>query len=621
MITKYNTGYWMKKMKTKKLVISLILSGALSLVGVSCFASDDEDYSVNSIRYYGSSTCQISDSTNREIYISSDLRGESPLAGWISENYAAVTSLAAEYGLPWEPIMAQGAIESDFGTSEEFIRSGNIFVLGPDGNGLNKNASYPNLELSWRALFEYLRLSARANRERIFSEENVRTPSLYIDAITAAGYSPQLTSGSNYAELLKETTTEIELISDRANLQSSKEILKNTLAMEGNIERNRSKGLDKYGNASERGSAECNCGGDAGASNVRWFNFWATNNSLYGSQKAPVIGTEAEKRLSANDYGLEMRKPTQALDITFRIKNGSGTIVDSDPYSAYPNGDFPHFLIDIKKKRVFQYFPINLSAATKDRGNIEKGIVIDIVGYTDEANLESSYYLWNTEKNSNYEWKYLAKLINAIYEESGSTLNMPQEGESAQIWEKVSSYLNLTEHKAAIKCSTVEDVSSSPSEQEAKRFVNYYNNTVSIDQYALPSNSKSMPASFVAYFVSRFTSLNTENVAWGEPRDVVKNLANNYASLETGNDPAPFTVFSSTDIGALCGAFNCGSTGVVLGINNGLATTVEQNYLSGKAEVKKRSLASLKNDKTGTSFIYLRSVLNDEEINRGKMGQ
>ena len=140
MITKYNTSYWMKKMKTKKLVISLILSGALSLVGVSCFASDDEDYSVNSIRYYGSSTCQISDSTNREIYISSDLRGESPLAGWVSENYAAVTSLAAEYGLPWEPIMAQGAIESDFGTSEEFIRSGNIFVLGPDGNGLNKNA-------------------------------------------------------------------------------------------------------------------------------------------------------------------------------------------------------------------------------------------------------------------------------------------------------------------------------------------------------------------------------------------------------------------------------------------------------------------------------------------------
>ena len=130
-----------------------------------------------------------------------------------------------------------------------------------------------------------------------------------------------------------------------------------------------------------------------------------------------------------------------------------------------------------------------------------------------------------------------------------------------------------------------------------------------------------MPASFVAYFISRFTSLNTENVAWGEPRDVVKNLANNYASLETGNDPAPFAVFSSTDVGALCGAFNCGSTGVVLGINNGLATTVEQNYLSGKAEVKKRSLASLKNDKTGTSFIYLRSVLNDEEINRGKMGQ
>ena len=308
----------MKKMKTKKLAISLILSGALSLMGASCFASDDEDYSINSIRYYGASTCQISDSTNREIYISNDLRNESLLASWVSENYAAVTSLAAEYGLPWEPIMAQGAIESNFGTSEAFVGRGNIFVLGSDGNGLNKNASYPDLESSWRVLFEYFRLSAKVNRERIFSEENMRTASLYIDAITAAGYNPKLTSGPDYTELLKKMTTEIELISDRANLQSSKDILKNTLAVEGNIERNRGEGLDKYGNASEQGSTECNCGGDAGASNVRWSNFWTTNNSLYGSQKAPVIGMEAEKRLSANGYGLEMRKPAQALDISKR---------------------------------------------------------------------------------------------------------------------------------------------------------------------------------------------------------------------------------------------------------------------------------------------------------------
>lgn len=609
---KFNTNCWV--VMRNKVAIILASAGISVIFGAKSFAVED-DSSVNVIRYYAPSTCQISDSTNRATFLKNKRTDDSPLAEWVSQNYAAVTSLAAEYGLPWEPIMAQGAIESNLGTSDDFVQRNNIFILGPDGNGLGKDASYPDIETSWRALFEYLRLKGGASRTKIFSEDAVRNPSLYIEAITEAGYKPALPQGESYKELLEDLTAEIDLIVERANLQTAKEFLDNTRAMMGNIERNRGEGINDFGNALEYPSSECNCGGDASASGVRWSGFWVTNNSLYGSQKAPVVGMDAEKKVAAKDYGLNLQQ--KQLAINFRIKSETD-VMNGDPYAAYPNGDYPHFLVDFKKKRVFQYFPIDLSAATKSSGNIEKGIVIDLVGYTDAG---SNYYLWNEERNTGSEWKYLATLVNAIYEESGSDFVSPKEGDGAQIWAKLADYLNLTEHRAAVKCAAQEDLGEEAKEYEAQRFVNYYNKTVSIDRYALPLNSKSMPASFVAYFVARFTSLETDNLAWGEPRVVVKNLTAKYPKLESGSDPAPFAVFSSTNSSVFCGDFSCGSTGVIFSINNGLAITVEQSYPTGKAEIKKRSLADLKNEKYGNSFVYLRSVIDEDELKLGKMGQ
>ena len=236
-------------MKNKGLKIFLVSASMLLLTSVNSFAESDEDYSLNEVRYYGQSNCQISDSSNRTVYLENNSHEDTLLFRWVSKNYAAVTSLAAEYGLPWEPILAQGAIESEYGTSQAYEQRNNIFVLGPDGGGLNKDVSYPDTETSWRAIFEYLRQKFGASRNKIFSEDTMRTPSLYIDAIVESGYKPNLSHDESYEELLRELTSEIELMSDRVNLQSSKEILKNTLAAEGNIERNRGKGVNNFGNA------------------------------------------------------------------------------------------------------------------------------------------------------------------------------------------------------------------------------------------------------------------------------------------------------------------------------------------------------------------------------------
>ena len=596
----------------KRLPLIIFAASLLALASVNVYAYDDDD-SINSIRYYGPSTCPVSDSTNRTTYIA-DTPKDSVLADWVSKNYASVTSLSAEYGLPWEPIMAQGAIESNFGSSEAYEQRGTIFALGPDGNGLAKDADFVDVESSWRVLFEYWRLNSGSNRGRIFTTDAFYDSKLYIDAILASGYQA---GNTEYEEELRILTSEINALVERSGLSSSKDIYKESSAVEKNVERNRGEGVDSYGNASDSSSTECNCGGDASASGVRWSGFWLANNSLFGSQKAPVIGMKAEKQLTAQDYGLRLSGTQRKLN--FRIKNGNEAIVNGDPYAAYPNGDYPHFVVDIKKKRIFQYFPINVSAATEASKNLEKGIVIDIVGYAEDNG--SNYYLWDAEKNDKSEWKYLSKLVEAINEESETEFLLPTEGVSAQIWEKIAKSTDLSEHKAAIKCGTLEDSDSGLQEYEVKRFVNYYNRSVSLNDYSLPLNSKKMPASFASYFIERFTTLNTKAMDLGEPRDVAHNLAVVYPMLETGNDPEPYAVFSSTDGDVLCGQARCGSVGIVLAVKNGSATTIEQSYPSGKLTTKKRSLADLKNGKYGTSFVYLRPVVNEEEIKTGKLGQ
>lgn len=596
----------------KKIPLIILMASTVVLAGTKVYAYDD-DNSVNSIRYYGPSTCAVSDSTNRITYLS-DNPNNSVLSEWLAKNYASVTSLSMEYGLPWEPILAQGAIESNFGNSEAYVQRGSIFALGPDGNSIAKDADYIDTESSWRVLFEYWRLNAGSNRGRLFTAEAFYDPQLYIDAIITSGYQ---TGNTNYAERLKTLTGEINALVERSGLNSSENILKASSAVEKNIERNRGEGVDSFGNMIDSSSTECNCGGDASASGVRWSSFWLANNSLFGSQKAPIIGTKAEKQLTAKDYGLKFSGDQR--QIIFRIKNGNEAIVNGDPYTAYPNGDYPHFVVDIKKKRIFQYFPINLSAATKSDKNLDNGIVIDLVGYTEENG--SSYYLWDVEKNGDSEWNYLSKLVEAIGEESGVSLVPPTEGVSAQIWEKISDNIDLSEHKAAIKCGTLEDSDSGLQEYEIRRFVNYYNRSVSLDDYRLPLNSKKMSTSFVAYFIDRFTTLDVNEKALGEPRDVVENLTKAYPMLETGNDPESYAVFASTDGEVLCGEARCGSVGVVLAIKNGLATTIEQSYPSGKLTVKNRSLADLRNSEYGVSFAYLRSVINEEELKLGKMGQ
>ncbi len=595
----------------KRLSLVILIASVITLAGAKAYAYNDDD-SVNSIRYYGPSTCPISDSTNRTTYITNTPK-DSVLAEWVSKNYASVTSLSAEYGLPWEPIMAQGALESNYGSSEAYEQRGSIFALGPDGNGLAKDANYTDMESSWRVLFEYWRLNAGDNRGRIFTTDAFYDSKLYIDAIIASGYQA---GNAEYEEKLRTLTGEINALVERSGLSSSKEIYKESSAIEKNVERNRGAGVNNFGNVVDSSSTECNCGGDAGASGVRWSNFWVANNSMFGSQKAPVIGTKAEKQLAAQDYGL--RLPESQQKISFRIKNGNEAIVNGDPYAAYPDGDYPHFVVDIKKKRVFQYFPINLSAAAGNK-NLENGIVIDIVGYTEDNG--SSYYLWDTEKNDNSEWKYLSKLVGAINEQNEMGLSLPTEGVSKQIWDKISENVNLSSHKAAIKCGTLDDSDSGLQEYEVKRFVNYYNRSVSLNDYSLPLNSKKMPASFVSYFVERFTTLETKELNWGEPRDVADSLAKAYSIIETGNDPESYAVFSSTDSDALCGKARCGSVGIVLAVKNGMATTIEQSYPSGKLSVKKRSLAELRNSKYGVSFAYLRPVVNEEEVKLGKMGQ
>ena len=92
----------------------------------------------------------------------------------------------------------------------------------------------------------------------------------------------------------------------------------------------------------------------------------------------------------------------------------------------------PHFTIDVKKKEIFQHFPLTSpSAAVSNRGAMKAdryGIQIEIVGHggieSDEGTCVpgacSSEYLYTNF--SDEDWKYVAKLLVAISNETGIPL-------------------------------------------------------------------------------------------------------------------------------------------------------------------------------------------------------
>ena len=614
-------------MKTNKYCLAAI--AILALAGAKAdFSSaintntrEDED-SAAEVRYYEPSKCNLNDSLGRGATGEGATEGLSThQAEWVDRWYETAQQLSIEFGIPWEAVVAQSIIESGAGTSYYATTRNNFFGLGAVDSNPDNAYTYESPEAGWRGYYEFIqRNSSLYSAHGVFAEPTITNPYKYIEAIKAAGYA----TAPDYVESVSKYIEAVETRAKTMGWALSGDLAKDYPQMLENAEKNRA-GSGKTDTAKYLGD-DCNCAAEANTSGIRWVDGYIVSNSLPGYSRAEVVGTSAESRITSLGYDMSFTTTAPKngsagpSKLVLKFVSPSDASADSiaDPLALYPNGDFPHFTVDLRNKRTYQHFASNHSSAALGGNNRSGGVVIAVVGYIGDENDGST---WNLEaKADESSWDYLSTIVKGLYEQYGVSLD--EKNGDVAIWEKIENKLTNVKNDGASKCASLDDANLSLDENEAKKIAAYYNSgSVTVEEYNLPSGTKKNCVSFVAYFVQRFTNVGKVSRTWGNGRDTAYLLKQSYPNFGTGTDPKPLAVFSVTQGTTYCGAEKCGHTGIIVSIDNGNVTTIEAAYPNTLAEVKTRPLSYFVNTAHPYQFTYLSTEINQEELELGKQGK
>jgi hypothetical protein len=607
----------------------LAVFAALALAGLKADLSfainsstrEDED-SAAGVRYYEPSKCSLNDSLSVSKTDAEATAGLSKhQSEWVDRWHETAQQLSIEFGIPWEAVMAQSIIESGAGTSYYATTRNNFFGLGAVDSNPDNAFSYASPEAGWRGYYEFIqRNSSLYSAHGVFAEPTITNPYKYLEAIKAAGYATAPDHVASVSEYIEAVETRAKTL----DWALSSDLAKSYPSMLENATKNRA-GESKTDTANFVGD-DCNCSATAGTSGIRWESGYMVASSLPGYSRAEVLGTSAENKITSLGYGLSFttKSPKDnnngpdkvVLEFVAPVDTAAGYV--SNSLDLYSSGNFPHFTVDLRNKRVYQHFSAKLSSAAMGSHNRDGGIVVAVVGYIGDKNDGST---WNLEKNADESsWSYLATILKGIHEQY--SVSLQENAGEAALWNKIAPELADARDESSNKCASLSDSDLSLSEAEAKKIASYYNsNAVTVADYNLPAGTKKNCVSFVAYFVQRFTSVGKVNRVWGNGRDTAYFLKQSYPNFGTGTDPKPMAVFSVTQGTTYCGAEKCGHTGIVVAIENGNVTTIEAAYPDTLAEVKTRPLSYFANSAHPYQFTYLSTEINEDELALGKQGK
>lgn len=125
-------------------------------------------------------------------------------AAFIDTYHAIAAELGAEYGIPWETVVAQGIVESASGTSEFARERNNFFGIGAFDSNPNAAKSYSSPQEGWKGYFENIVNTSTYREHGAFDYPN--DPYGYLTAIKAAGYA----TDPNYIQKIGEYIKAIE---------------------------------------------------------------------------------------------------------------------------------------------------------------------------------------------------------------------------------------------------------------------------------------------------------------------------------------------------------------------------------------------------------------------------
>lgn len=125
-------------------------------------------------------------------------------SSFVDTYHDIAAQLGAEYGIPWEAVVAQGIIESASGTSRFARERNNFFGIGAVDSNPDNAHSFSSATDGWRGYFEFINNNSRYRNHGAFNFPG--DPYRYIQAIKDAGYA----TASNYVEAVSKIIKAIQ---------------------------------------------------------------------------------------------------------------------------------------------------------------------------------------------------------------------------------------------------------------------------------------------------------------------------------------------------------------------------------------------------------------------------
>ena len=122
-------------------------------------------------------------------------------ASFVDTYHDIAAELSAEYGIPWEAVMAQGIYESGAGTSEYARERNNFFGINAVDVNPDLASGFPTPQDGWKGYYQFIDKNRRYREHGAFDYPN--DPYGYLQAILAAGYATKTTYFEEASPIIK----------------------------------------------------------------------------------------------------------------------------------------------------------------------------------------------------------------------------------------------------------------------------------------------------------------------------------------------------------------------------------------------------------------------------------
>lgn len=143
-------------------------------------------------------------------------------AAFVDTYQNIASTLGAQYGIPWEAVMAQGILESASGTSRFATERNNFFGIGAVDSNPDNAHYFSSAAEGWRGYFDFIKNNPRYANHGAFNHAG--DPIGYIESVKAAGYA----TDPNYVSKLVPIIKAIQNRASEKGWAASSELLSST---------------------------------------------------------------------------------------------------------------------------------------------------------------------------------------------------------------------------------------------------------------------------------------------------------------------------------------------------------------------------------------------------------